>query len=227
MAQVLGGQELDFWAYALLSGEVFLAAGVCAVLLTSAEEKVRADLIAAIPDFTPSVTFTEANNGKTLSMDTTNNKFAVITGAVPTTRVYSFDKLVAVEVFKNRSSIRRTDRGSRLHGAAGGGIMPGPVGLLFSGLPRSRWNDEKIGRLSLKIFTNDIESRVEEIVFVDAGAGGANHIRVRDEVEQLYQWHGRFQVILYLQDKAQSPLVPVRQADATCIPTASGEAGFG
>lgn len=210
---------MDFWAYALLSSELFLAAGVCAVLLTSAEERVRADLVAAIPDFAPSVSFTEPSNGRTLSLDTTNNKFAVTPGTVHTTRVYAFDNVVAVEVLKNGSSIRRIGGGGEALGAAAGGTMPGPLGLLFGRLPTSRWNDEKIQRLSLRIFTNDIESPVEEIVFVDAGAGGVHHIRVRDEVEQLYQWHGRFQVILYLRDIARSRQAQVRQAKATFFPT--------
>lgn len=85
-------------------------------------------------------------------------------------------------------------------GAAAGGILLGPAGLLLGGLSGSKRQEELLKKVSLKVFTNDLISPVEEIVFFDGGPNGMPADRAKMFLDNLDQWHGRFQTILHMRN---------------------------
>jgi hypothetical protein len=175
---------------------------VIAILLTvlSAQSgaKKRAAL-ASIPGFTAAVSFGGAYFGPGIALDPESNQFAIAKRGKPP-EVYAFDQLIAVEALKNGGSIQKTNRGSQVAGAAVGGLLLGPVGLLLGGVTGSKRIEQKITRLSLKIFTDDLVSPVTEILFFDSPSGSQpGSFAVSIAARQLDEWHGRFQTILHKQ----------------------------
>jgi hypothetical protein len=137
--------------------------------------------------------------GPAIALDPESNQFAIAKRGTPP-EVYAFDQLIAVEALKNGGSVHKTNRGSQVAGAAVGGILLGPVGLLLGGVTGSKRVEQKITRLSLKIFTDDLVSPVTEILFFDSPSGSQpGSFAVSIAARQLDEWHGRFQTILHKQ----------------------------
>jgi hypothetical protein len=168
------------------------------VLSAQSGAKKKAAL-ASIPDFTAAVSFGGAYFGPGIALDPESNQFAIAKRGKPP-EVYAFNQLIAVEALKNGGSIQKTNRGSQVAGAAVGGLLLGPVGLLLGGVTGSKWVEQKITRLSLKIFTDDLVSPVTEILFFDSPSGSQpGSFAVSVAARQLDEWHGRFQTILHKQ----------------------------
>lgn len=159
--------------------------------------------LASITGFNAAVIFGGASFGPGIALDPQTNQFAIAKRGKPP-EIYAFDQLIAVEALKNGGSIHKSNRGSQLAGAAIGGLLLGPIGLLLGGVTGSKRVEEKISRLSLKIFTDDLVSPVTEILFLDLPTGAkADSIAVRAAAHQLDEWHGRFQTILHKQAAQQ------------------------
>lgn len=172
---------------------------IFAIVSSQANAERQSAILASLPDFTPSVSHFTAFHGAGIALDVSRSKF-MVSGGGRAPRVYGFDDLVAVEVTHNGASITKTNRGSQVLGAAAGGILLGPVGLLVGGLSGSKRQEELIKKVSLKLFTKDLISPVEEIVFFDGGSVGMSAERAKIFVEPLDQWHGRFQTILQMKE---------------------------
>lgn len=163
-------------------------------------QKEQTVALQAIPDFRPAVKFDGASGGPAIAIDPASNKFAIINRTQ--TKVFNFSDLVAVEVLRNGSSVTKTNRGSQVAGAAVGAVLLGPVGLLLGGLTGSKRNVEKVERLSLKIFTNDLISPTHEIVFFGGPKAKPDSPVVKQGAQLLDDWHGRFQTILHMRAAA-------------------------
>lgn len=184
-------------------GLLFLAAiiwGICQGIAQSNQQKEQGQALSSIPDFRPVVQFNGTSGGAGIAIDPANNKFAITNRA--NTRVFSFTDLVAVEVLRNGSSLTKTNRGSQVAGAAVGAVLLGPLGLLLGGVTGSKRNVEKVDRLSLKIFTNDLVTPVYEIVFFGGPQSKPDSLLVKQGAQQLDEWYGRFQTILHMRTNA-------------------------
>jgi hypothetical protein len=151
--------------------------------------------LSKIPNFKPTLKWISERNGNALAVDISQNKLGLIDG----NRDYSvirFEKIIAVEVCKNDISIIKTNRGSQLLGAAGGMALLGPMGLLIGAVTGSKRQIEKINKLSLKIYVDDVRNPVRDIIFydgepIDVGSGTYKTI-----CKTLDEWHGRLRVIV-------------------------------
>lgn len=192
---------MGFWGWFWLI--VIVVVG-CAILQSWAQgqqHQEQATALAKIPDFSPAVVHKGLGGGAGLAIDPTANKFAVSYGA-SNTKVFSFGDLVAVEVLRNGSSLQKTNRGSQVAGAAVGAVLLGPVGLLVGGLTGSKRAIEKVDRLSLKIFTNDLVQPVHEVVFFDIKGTKPESFAVKHASQELDAWHGRLQTILHMRSQS-------------------------
>lgn len=166
------------------------------------------NLITDIPDFTPALRFDQGDCFASLLLDPEGHQFAIwrFDGEH---RKYEFDQLVAVEIERNGSALELTNRGSQAMGAAVGGALLGPVGLLIGGLTGSKRQEERIKTLVLKIYTNDLHNPVSRVTFFKhPGGRKADAPEVQAAIEMLEDWYGRFRTILAAQAKSASPQPP-------------------
>ena len=150
---------------------------------------------AAIPDFEPAKKWINTHNGVGLAVDVERNKLALIEKR-GTCLVLEFQKIVAVEVCKNGTSLIKTNRGSQVAGAAIGAALLGPMGLLVGAVTGSKRKAEKINRLSLKIYVADVLNPVREIVFYEGNPIKAEGIIHKSVGPALEEWHDRLRVIV-------------------------------
>lgn len=195
-----------------------VAIGILFTILSAQSGAKKKAALATIPGFNAAVSFGGAYFGPGIALDPESNQFAIAKRGKPP-EVYAFHQLIAVEALKNGGSIHKTNRGSQVAGAAVGGLLLGPVGLLLGGVTGSKRVEQKITRLSLKIFTDDLVSPVTEILFFDAPSGSQpGSFAVSVAARQLDEWHGRFQTILHKQAGQQLSALraaPVQDGGAT------------
>lgn len=192
---------MGFWGWFWLIVIVIAGAAILQSWAQGEQHKEQATALAAIPDFTPAVVHKGFGGGAGLAIDPAGNRFAVSYGA-QNTNVFDFADLVAVEVLRNGSSVHKTNRGSQVAGAAVGAVLLGPVGLLLGGLTGSKRAIEKVDRLSLKIFTNDLMQPVHEVVFFDMKGTKPDSAPVKEASLELDAWHGRLQTILHMRSQS-------------------------
>lgn len=126
------------------------------------------------------------------------NHFAITSRNHPPL-VLEFRDLVAVEVSRNGSTVTSTNRGHQVAGAAVGALVLGPAGLLLGGLTGSRQSTDRTRRLSLKIYIDDLNDPVHEIVFLNAPGSGfrSDSPIVKKAAREMDQWYGRLQAIIH------------------------------
>lgn len=145
--------------------------------------------------FEPTFSMKSKLGGAALEIDTTSDRFCVTYGKARS--VFDFADLIAVELMRNGASFDLADRGSQIAGAALGAALLGPAGLLLGGLSGSRRREQRIARLSIKLFTTDVQQPVHEIVFYDGAPIRVDHPTARRAATAMDQWHGRLMIILH------------------------------
>ena len=90
-------------------------------------------------------------------------------------------------------------------------MLLGPAGLLLGGLTGSKRTVEKLKRLSLKLYTNDLYRPITEIVFYSNMNGGdPDGFLEKASARTLDEWYGRFLTIAQSATQQQaSPALPV------------------
>lgn len=175
------------------------------ILIRASRRKAMERQIASLPAFQPAIRFDQPDEKLVLLLDPASSQFAVTTTSEQP-RLYGFDQLVAVDVERDGLSLQKTNRGSQMLGAAVGGALLGPVGLLLGGLTGSKRQDERVKRLSLKLFTSDLHTPVTEVVFFDSVSGEkSDNAVVKQAARLLDEWHGRFRAILQGNERALTP----------------------
>lgn len=81
-------------------------------------------------------------------------------------------------------------------GAAVGGALLGPAGLLVGGLSGSQRQENKVQKLSIKLYTNDLISPVQELFFWDSGSQGIDPTQIKPIIQELDQWYRRLRIIV-------------------------------
>ncbi len=188
---------MGFWGWVFLFMGVCFAIGIVKAMAESQKHNEQGQALSVLPDFTPAVVFKGAAGGAGIAIDAIGNKFAISSGSL-NTKIFKFSDLIAVEVLRNGSAITKTNRGSQVAGAAVGALLLGPVGLLLGGVSGSKRSIEKVDRLSLKIFTNDLMTPVHEIIFFNTPGTKPESILVKSASQELDAWHGRLQTILHM-----------------------------
>lgn len=206
----MGFVEFFMWLFGAGAVAIIFVIGLS---VTSARKKAKE--LSSIPGFNAAVTFGGVSFGPGLALDPVTNRFAIAKSGKPP-EIYNFDQLMAVEVLKDGGAVYKTNRGGQLAGAAVGGVLLGPVGLLLGGLTGSKRVENKVSRLSLKIFTDDLVRPVTEVYFFDHSGGmSADGIAVKVAMHQLDEWHGRFQTILRKQADFPSVVIGAQPSPET------------
>lgn len=168
--------------------------------VTSGKLKYIDQRLQRIPDFTQSISYKSGQCDNAIAIDVQREKIAVITNPATSITldpiVYCFSDLVAAEIVRDDASVTKTNRGSQVAGAEVGGVLLGPAGLLVGGLSASRRHEDKIRKLSLKLYSNNLMHPVQEVVFWDSGATGTDPKLLQPVLAELDQWYGRLRAIL-------------------------------
>ncbi|MDD3181707.1 MAG: hypothetical protein PHD48_02740 [Alphaproteobacteria bacterium] len=176
--------------------------GIVAVIIDGKEKKRKIQALNDIPDFEPSIFFVGASSIEStcphiaIAIDPKREKFATTKNG-EVAKVYPFSSVLSVEIVKNGESLQKTNRGSQAAGAVVGAVLLGPIGLLLGGVTGSKRSVEKVKKLSLSIFTKNLENPLIEICFLDSKNGHSpDSSIVKGAVEDLNNWYGRFQAVV-------------------------------
>lgn len=104
-----------------------------------------------------------------IAIDQNSRRLAL--GSPDDPREFNWGQLASVEIERNGETLTQTNRGSQAMGAAIGGLLLGPAGLLLGGLTGSKRSAEKVKQLSLKVIVEDQAQPVHRVVFLDAPSG--------------------------------------------------------
>jgi hypothetical protein len=170
---------------------VLVIAFIGTTALSGLLELKSGKILTAIPDFEPTKKWINPRNGIGLAVDVERNKLALIEKR-GSCSVLEFQKILAVEVCKNGTSLIKTNRGSQVAGAAIGAVLLGPMGLLVGAVTGSKRKSEKINRLSLKIYVSDVLDPVREI-YKGYPIEAESLISISPALEE---WHDRLRVIV-------------------------------
>jgi hypothetical protein len=188
-------------------GFMFVIAVLIAMPFVLRDESLRKEMeeqIEALPSFTSALRFDQPDKKLALLLDPESGQF-VLAKPKEAPRLYGFDQLIAVDVERDGMSLHKTNRGSQMMGAAVGGALLGPVGLLLGGLTGTKREEERVKRLSLKLVTSDLHTPVTEVIFFDSISGEKpDSTPVKKAAQQLEEWHGRFRTILLGNERAAS-----------------------
>ncbi|MBT3070949.1 hypothetical protein KKP04_08720 [Rhodomicrobium sp. Az07] len=148
--------------------------------------------LASVPNFKPDVQYASPDGSTVLGFDITTEQF-IIAGWNRPLQLFRFADLVDVAIEKDGTLIQKTNRGSQVFGATAGALLLGPVGLVMGGVTGSKRSEERIRKLSLKIYVNDLGQPLHEIVFFSHPSGvDPNSFLLAPSYRQAEEWFGRF-----------------------------------
>lgn len=125
----------------------------------------------------------------------------------------SWSDVASCEVERNGQSITATNRGSQVMGAAVGGLLLGPAGLLLGGLTGSKRNVQKVSELSLKVMIDHRAAPIHRIIFVKMPGDGVKpeSAMLKPIVDRIEHFHALLSNAIRSEDRAR---VGVSQAPA-------------
>lgn len=128
--------------------------------------------------------------------------------------------VASCEVERNGQSITATNRGSQVMGAAVGGLLLGPAGLLLGGLTGSKRNEEKVSELSLKVMIDNRAAPLHRIIFVKLPGSGIkpDSALLKPIVERVEHFHALLSNAIRSEDRerlgaSSQPALPQGPSD--------------
>jgi hypothetical protein len=128
--------------------------------------------------------------------------------------------VASCEVERNGQSITATNRGSQAMGAAVGGLLLGPAGLLLGGLTGSKRNVQKVSELSLKVMIDHRAAPLHRIIFVKLPGDGIkpDSAMLKPIIQRLEHFHALLSNAVRSEDRArlgasQQPALPQGPSD--------------
>jgi hypothetical protein len=146
-------------------GLIILIASVVSKQNNNAARSANERALDAIASFHRDAGVIGGTKKSAIAFDYTSQRIAIAHGGKIISLI-GFRQIVSAESIDG-ASVASVNRGSQLAGAAIGGALLGPAGLLLGGLSGSSTSKQKMKRLALKIYTTDIQKPVVEAVFLD------------------------------------------------------------
>lgn len=158
--------------------------------------------------------YVSPTDGAVLGLNFSDRK--LILGRKGSDEVYDFDRIVAVEVISNGTSISTTNRGSQLAGAAIGGVALGGLGALIGGLSGSRTSRQKLKTIAIKVTVESHSNPVHIVSFMDLPGDGldANSSFVKPIFELADRFHAHLLNAMRAAEGAR-PAEPVGISNST------------
>jgi hypothetical protein len=128
-------------------------------------------------------------NGSVLAL--ARDKQLIVLGTLASYIERDLSTLASVSVEKDGQGLTVTNRGSQAMGAAVGGVLLGPLGVLIGGMSGAKSHKTRVSQLALKIVIDDPDMPVHRIVFFEVHGAGieASDRRIRaiaERVEHFY-----------------------------------------
>jgi hypothetical protein len=127
-------------------------------------------------------TLRESIGTQVVAIDQQNRTFGVTTGN--NWYILPLEQIRRVEIYQETNSLIKTNRGSQVVGAAVGGALLGPVGLLVGGLTGSKREEQFITKLMLFLYTTNIHAPVIELLFHNKSNAGPS----QGQLKRLHRW---------------------------------------
>jgi hypothetical protein len=175
---------------------VGIGGGVILIIKDIISKIMASRAIRNIPDFDTQI-FDAFETGHAIAIDATRNQIAIRDRKGKIDRL-DFDDIIGAELVSNGETLIKTNRGSQIAGATVGGLLFGATGALVGGLTGSQRMQEKIRKLSIKLYTTDLHRPVREVVAYEGHLISAYLHEFR--MEKLDNWYGRLQVIVHSRD---------------------------
>lgn len=176
---------------------IFAVGVVVAVIVALyAQSKKEAALVAAaaaIPNFSAAKYYCSLQDKTGLALDPVRRKVLTF----PYGSILEGVNITAVEVIKDGFSLQKSNRGSQLAGAAIGGVILGPVGLILGGITGSKRTEEKTKDVVLRIYTNDLMNPIQDVTFYRNSNGAtSDDSYLGSQVKEMEYWHGVIKALM-------------------------------
>lgn len=179
--------------YLILLAAIITVIVIFAVYAQSKAEAAAVATAAAIPDFSAAKYYSSPFDKTGLALDPVRRKALTL----PYGSILEGANISAVEVVRDDFSLQKTNRGSQLAGAAIGGVVLGPVGLILGGVTGSKRTEEKTKEVVLRIYTNDLMRPFQDITFYRNPNGATSDDSfLRSQVKEMEYWHGALKMLM-------------------------------
>jgi hypothetical protein len=173
-------------------------------------------IIDTLPDFNATYRHVPIGGKAAVAIDEKRRKIYMMSGTH--SGIIGFDKIVSCEILEAGVSRIRTDRGSQIAGAAVGAALLGPVGLLAGALSGSKTSTPEITTLELRVTVDDLSCPVYSLWFWKTPTPARLELHAyRRLMEQVAEWHGRFEAIIRAQNTMRNRPLTDHSANATSV----------
>lgn len=125
---------------------------------------------------------------------------------------YPYNKIVGVESLINNKSVYKTNRSSQFAGAVVGSLTFGAIGMIIGGLSGSKYKENSIKSIDLKITVEDIENPIYKINFLNnfdiytnktiEKGYAENSSEVKASIKNIEKWQGIIDVLIRKQNQS-------------------------
>jgi hypothetical protein len=147
-------------------------------------------------NFNPSLEYISNFNHSAIAVDSENKKILFLQDMKIS--IINYNELLSVETRINDEVLYETKRGSQLVGAAVGGLLLGPLGLLLGGLTGKKSSTKKISKLSIRATISNIKQPFCDIIFYEGSPVKTDSFAIEGHSKQADEWIGRLSVIISL-----------------------------